>query len=170
MRYSGKLFFPHGAKLTLDISGLSAIQGKTAYELYVQFKSAMANDEFDAKVQGDAPGKLRPVQLRFRKVGDTSAYVLFEREVDDTATANLQAAMALLSRLDPEEDASVIEHLRRDPDLQSLADSDWTAAAAGADPLAAAFFTAEDPLNDPLIHGLMNLAGAAFFDRLGLLE
>src|SRR3982751_3877236 len=121
MRYSGKLFYPAGARLRLDIEGLSAIQGNTAYELYAQFKSAMDNDEFDARVEGQPEAKLRPVQLRFRKSGQTAAYVLFEREADDAGVSKLEAALALLGRLDPQDDAAAVEVLRNDPDLKSLA-------------------------------------------------
>jgi len=49
-------------------------------------------------------------------------------------------------------------------------EADWESAREDEIPLAAAFFTGDESLNDPLIHGLMSLAGAAFFDRLGLLD
>src|SRR5690242_5878092 len=62
MRYTGKLFYPPDAKLELDLSNLSPIQGQTAYKLYGQFKREMDNDEFDAKV--DAGEGVEPVLIR----------------------------------------------------------------------------------------------------------
>ena len=66
--------------------------------------------------------------------------------------------------------ARTLRALRGNPNLAMIDDEDWELAETDTVPLAAAFFTGEQSLNDPLIHGLMSLAGAAFFDRLGLLE
>jgi len=167
MRYTGKLFYPPGAKLELDLSNLSPIQGRIAYQLYGQFKKEMDNDEFDAKV--DAGEGVDPVLIRFGRVGQTSGFAAFARGQEETAD-RLEAVVAFLSRLDSDDDAHVIEQLRSNPHLGMIDDSDWESAREDEVPLAAAFFTGEEPLNDPLIHGLMSLAGAAFFDRLGLLD
>ena len=167
MRYTGRLFYPAGAKLNLDLSLLSPIQGHAAYELYGQFKREMNNDEFDARVD---PGKAyQPVLLRFVREGETAGYAAFARGSDETAE-RLEAVAAFLTRLDPDDDRRVMEQLRENPNLAGIAQSDWDAAIEDTVPLAAAFFTSEQSLNDPLLHGLMSLAGAAFFDRLGLLE
>jgi hypothetical protein len=167
MRYTGRLFYPAGAKLNLDLSNLSPIQGHTAFELYGQFKREMNSDEFDAKVD---PGEaFEPVFLRFCRFGETSGYAAFARGAEGTIE-RLEAVIAFLTRLDPEDDRQVIDQLRSNPHLAGIAESDWDVAGDDTVPLAAAFFTSEESLNDPLIHGLMSLAGAAFFDRLGLLE
>jgi hypothetical protein len=167
MRYTGRLFYPAGATLNLDIGNLSPIQGHAAFELYGQFKREMNGDEFDARVD---PGKaFEPVFLRFCRFGETSGYTAFARGADDSIE-RLEAVVAFLTRLDRDDDQQVIEQLRANPHLGMIPDADWAAASDDTIPLAAAFFTSEQSLNDPLIHGLMSLAGAAFFDRLGLLE
>lgn len=167
MRYTGRLFYPAGARLNLDLANLSPIQGHTAFELYGQFKREMNNDEFDARVD---PGEVfSPVFLRFCRFGETSGYAAFARGAGDSVE-RLEAVLAFLTRLDPEDDRLVIEQLRSNPHLATIDESDWETASNDTVPLAAAFFTSEASLNDPLIHGLMSLAGAAFFDRLGLLE
>jgi hypothetical protein len=167
MRYTGRLFYPAGAKLNLDLANLSPIQGHTAYELYGQFKREMNSDEFDARVDpGDA---YQPVFLRFLRMGETAGYAAFARGSGETVE-RLEAVIAFLTRLDPMDDRAVIDQLRANPHLAVITEADWDAAAEDTVPLAAAFFTSEQSLNDPLIHGLMSLAGAAFFDRLGLLE
>ena len=167
MRYTGKIFYPPDARLSLDLSNLSPIQGRSAYELYGQFKREMENDEFDAKV--DAGAEAQPILLRFGRVGQTAGYAAFARGHEETAD-RLEAVVAFLSRLDPEDDARAIASLRANPHLSMIDEGDWASAAEDEVPLAASFFTSESALNDPLIHGLMSLAGAAFFDRLGLLE
>lgn len=167
MRYTGKLFFPPGAKLNLDLANLSPIQGHAAYELYGQFKKEMNADEFDAKVD---PGlTFEPVLLRFCRVGETSGYAAFAQGAEETAE-RLDAVVAFLTRLEPDDDQQVIAELRGNENLSMIDESDWELAGADEMPLAAAFFTSQEALNNPLIHGLMSLAGAAFFDRLGLLE
>ncbi|HEY2587962.1 MAG TPA: hypothetical protein VGI81_19620 [Tepidisphaeraceae bacterium] len=167
MRYTGRLFYPAGAQLNLDLGNLSPIQGHAAYELYGQFKKEMNSDEFDAKVD---PGHVyTPVFLRFCRVGETAGFAAFARGPDETVE-RLEAVLAFLTRLDEADDREVIEQLRQNAHLAGIDDSDWDAAANDTVPLAAAFFTSEQALNDPFIHGLMSLAGAAFFDRLGLLE
>lgn len=166
-RYTGKLFYPPGAELKLDLAHLSPIQGHTAYQLYGQFKREMNYDEFDAKV--DAGEEAEPVLLRFRRVGQTAGYAAFARGRDDVAE-RLEAVAAFLSRLDPEDDSRCVEELRANPHLTMIQADDWDAIRDDTIPLAGSFFTSEAALNDPLIHGLMSLAGAAFFDRLGLLE
>jgi hypothetical protein len=107
--------------------------------------------------------------VRFHRVGQTAAYAAFARGPDGTAT-KLEAVLALLSRLDPDDDHKTLDALHRNPNLSNIDPTDWSAARSQTGPTAAAFFTDEQALNDALIHGLMSLAGAAFFDRLGLLE
>jgi hypothetical protein len=193
MRYTGRLFYPRGARLSLDLSALSPIQGRVAYDLYAQFKREMDAEEFDARVDvgagrggGVGGGDDDPIFLRFRRVGETAAYVAFARGgggggdaggADTAATEaadearDLRAVMGLLARLDRDEDEQVIDELSAKADLAGVIDEDdWAAARAEPKPLSAAFFVDEAALNDPLLHGLMSLAGAAFFDRLGLLS
>jgi hypothetical protein len=183
MRYTGRLFYPRGATLALDLSALSPIQGKVAYDLYAQFKREMDAAEFDARIDAGEPGGIEPVFLRFKRVGQTAGFVAFARGGPDTddpdadADADvydareLRAVMALLARLDADEDGRVIDELSANPHLAAVIDDDdWAAARDESRPLAATFFVDEDALNDPLLHGLMSLAGAAFFDRLGLLS
>src|SRR5579863_1149905 len=105
MKYAGKLFYPPDAKLSLDLSSLSPIQGQTAYQLYGQFKKEMEEDEFDAKV--DAEGEGEPVLLRFGRVGQTAGYAAFARGAGETAE-RLEAVVAFLSRLDERDDAKVL--------------------------------------------------------------
>jgi len=167
MRYTGRLFYPEGAKLTLNLDHLSPIQGQAAYELFGKFKREMESDEFDARV--DPGHEYEPVFLRFCRFGDTAGYAAFARG-SNGEIERLEAVVAFLTRLDSADDREVIEQLRANPNLSMIPDSDWLAAGEDDIPLAAAFFTSEQSLNDPLIHGLMSLAGAAFFDRLGLLE
>ena len=167
MRYTGRLFYPADAKLTVDLGNLSPIQGHAAYELFGQFKKEMNSDEFDAHVD---PGQAYdPVFLRFCRIGETAGYAAFARG-EGEEIERLEAVLAFLTRLDPDDDRQVIEQLRENPYLSDIDSADWDEAADDEVPLAAAFFTSEKSLNDPLIHGLMSLAGAAFFDRLGLLE
>ena len=167
MRYTGKLFYPPGAKLNLDLSSLSPIQGHVAYKLYGQFKREMNGDSFDATV--DAGETFEPILLRFCRVGQTAGYAAFARGTADTAQ-RLEAVVAFLSRLDDSDDQNVLDQLQSNENLSMIDAEDWEFARQDEVPLAAAFFTSEAALNDPLIHGLMSLAGAAFFDRLGLLE
>ncbi|HEY8751954.1 MAG TPA: hypothetical protein VIM11_28490 [Tepidisphaeraceae bacterium] len=167
MHYTGKLFYPPNARLELDLSNLSPIQGRAAYQLYGQFKREMDNDEFDATV--DAGEGVEPIMIRFGRVGQTAGYAAFARGNEETAE-RLEAVVAFLSRLDPDDDDKVIEQLRANPFLEMIDEADWESAREDEIPLAAAFFTGDESLNDPLIHGLMSLAGAAFFDRLGLLD
>jgi hypothetical protein len=167
MRYTGKLFYPPDATLHLDLTSLSPIQGKKAYELYGQFKKEMESDQFDAKVSAEE--EEAPILFRFGRIGQTAGYAAFARGPGESAE-RLEAVVAFLSRLDEEDDAKAIEQLRGNPNLAMIDESDWEQAGEDEIPLAAAFFTNEEALNNPLIHGLMSLAGAAFFDRLGLLE
>jgi hypothetical protein len=182
MRYTGRLFYPRGARLELDLAALSPIQGHVAYELYARFKREMDAEEFDARIDagGDAraAATMEPVFLRFSRVGQTAAYVAFARggggggdpsDADDEAR-ELRAVMALLARLDRDEDDRVIDELSGNAHLAGIDDEDWDAARGEANPVAATFFADGSALNDPLLHGLMSLAGAAFFDRLGLLS
>jgi len=166
-RYTGKLFYPADAQLKLELSSLSPIQGHTAYQLYAQFKKEMEDDEFDARVESE--DESGPVLLRFGRIGQTAGFAAFARGTNDVAD-RLEAVVAFLSRLDPEDDNKLIEQLRTNPHLSMIDESDWDLAKDDDVPMAAAFFTSEQSLNDPLIHGLMSLAGAAFFDRLGLLD
>ena len=167
MRFTGRLFYPVGAKLKVDLGNLSPIQGHAAYELYGQFKKEMNSDEFDARVD---PGRAyESIFLRFCRVGETAGYAVFARGSGEEIE-RVEAVLAFLTRLDPQDDRQVIEQLRENPHLSEIDPTDWDAAADDQVPLAAAFFTSENSLNDPFIHGLMSLAGAAFFDRLGLLE
>jgi hypothetical protein len=167
MRYTGRLFYPPGAELVLDLENLSPIQGQTAFELYGQFKREMNSDVFDARV--DPSESEVPLFLRFCRVGETAGYAAFARGPGEEAE-RLEAVVAFLTRLEQSDDEQVIEQLRGNDNLSMINDADWEVAATDTVPLAAAFFTSEQSLNDPLIHGLMSLAGAAFFDRLGLLE
>ena len=167
MRYTGRLFYPAGAKLHLELGRLSPIQGHAAYELYGQFKREMNNDEFDARV--DPGTAYEPVLLRFVREGQTAGYAAFARGSGEVAE-RLEAVVAFLARLDPADDERVLAELRGNPNLAEITPDDWDAVTADTVPLSAAFFTSEPALNDPLLHGLMSLAGAAFFDRLGLLE
>ena len=180
MRYTGRLFYPRGATLSLDLSALSPIQGKVAYDLYAQFKREMEAAEFDARIDAGEPGGVEPMFLRFKRVGETAAFVAFapggpeavdEADADVYDARELRAVMALLTRLDADEDDRVIDELSANPHLAAVIDDeDWAAAREESRPLAATFFVDEAALNDPLLHGLMSLAGAAFFDRLGLLS
>src|SRR6476661_1852021 len=166
MQYSGRMFYPQGARLELDLGSMSPIQGQMAFKLYAQLKEAMENDEFDARV--DAEGENEPVLLRFRRVGQTAAYAAFGQGPDDDPE-RLDAVLALLGRLDATEDEDALAELERNPHLNEISERDWQSVRADTMPIAAAFFTSEAALNTPLLHGLMRLAGAAFFDRLGLL-
>ncbi|HWE01134.1 MAG TPA: hypothetical protein VG326_01900 [Tepidisphaeraceae bacterium] len=167
MRYTGLLFYPPGAKLTINQDDLSPIQGKTAYRLYAQFKKEMTGEEFEARV--DTGGLTEPILLRFRRVGQTAAYAAFAR-AEHGAAEKLDAVVAFMSGLDAEEDKRVLEKLRAAPSLRMIPTDDWTNADQTDGPMSAAFFTSEHSLNNPILHGLMSLAGAAFLDCLGLLD
>lgn len=167
MRYTGLLFYPPGAKLTIDQEDLSPIQGSTAFDLYAQFKKEMVDDEFEARV--DTQGATDPILLRFRKVGHTAAYAAFARGGEGQAE-KLDAVVAFLSGLDREEDQRLIEKLKAAPSLRMIPTDDWADAHDTDGPVSAAFFTSESALNNPILHGLMSLAGAAFLDCLGLLD
>jgi hypothetical protein len=161
------LFYPPGSKLTINQDDLSPIQGKTAYRLFAQFKKEMTGDEFEAKV--DTGGLTEPILLRFRRVGQTAAYAAFARGEKGTPE-RLDAVVAFLSGLDSKEDQRVLTKLRAAPSLRMIPTTDWADAHDTNGPLAAAFFTNEAALNNPILHGLMSLAGAAFMDCLGLLD
>jgi hypothetical protein len=162
------MFYPRGAKLELDLASLSPIQGQTAYTLYAQFKGAMEHDEFDARV--DAEGQIDAMVLRFRRIGQTAGYAGFGSGPPEEEPDKLDAVLALLGRLDEDEDEAVLVKLQSNPNLAGIAEADWEQLRREREPVAAAFFTSEAALNTPLLHGLMSLAGAAFFDRLGLLD
>ena len=44
---TGLLFYPPGARLTINQDDLSPIQGSVAYQLYAQFKKEMTGEEFE---------------------------------------------------------------------------------------------------------------------------
>ena len=167
MRYTGLLFYPPGAKLCITQDDLSPIQGKIAYRLYAQFKKEMTGEEFEARV--DTSGLTDPILLRFRRVGQTAAYAAFARGAAGSPE-KLDAVVAFLGGLDVEEDKRVLKKLRAAPSLRMIPLADWREARTTDGPLAAAFFTSEPALNNPILHGLMSLAGAAFLDCLGLLD
>ncbi|MDB5355675.1 MAG: hypothetical protein JWN24_2128 [Phycisphaerales bacterium] len=167
MHYTGKLFYPQGAKLELDQASLSPIQGRTAFQLFSQFKKEMGEDEFDARV--DAGGVTHTILVRFRKVGQTAAYAAFAHGEKDTVQ-KLDAVVAFLTGLDHEEDQRVLEKLRAAPSLRKIGPEDWQSVTEPGSPVAAAFFMNESALNNAILHGLMSLAGAAFLDGLGLLD
>ena len=166
MRYTGLLFYPPGAKLAIDQDDLSPIQGETAFRLYAQFKKEMTGDEFEARVETD--GLTEPILLRFRRVGTTAAYAAFARE-ENGEPERLDAVVAFLSGLDEDEDERVLTKLRAAPSLRMIPTDDWRDIHTKNGPVSAAFFTSEPALNNPILHGLMSLAGAAFLDCLGLL-
>jgi len=168
MRYTGLLFYPPGAKLTIDQGDLSPIQGNTAYRLYAQFKKEMTEEEFEARI--DTDGLTEPILLRFRRVGQTAAYAAFARAQNDGEIEKLDAVMALLGGLDSEEDERVVTKLKAAPSLRMIPTEDWADVHKNGGPVSAAFFTNEPALNNPILHGLMSLAGAAFLDCLGLLD
>ncbi len=167
MRYTGLLFYPPGATLTIDQDDLSPLQGETAYRLFGQFKKEMTGEEFEARV--DTGGLTEPILLRFRRVGQTAAYAAFARE-ENGEPERLDAVVAFLSGLDAEEDDRVLTKLQAAPSLRMIPTDDWKNAHETGGPLSAAFFTSEPALNNPILHGLMSLAGAAFLDCLGLLD
>jgi hypothetical protein len=167
MRYAGLMFYPPGAKLTIDNDGLSPLQGHTAYELFSQFKREMSHEEFDARVE--MGGLTEPILVRFRRVGHTAAYAAFARGENGTPQ-KLDAVVAFLGGLDRDEDERVLTKLRAAPSLRAIAPDDWQEARGSDGPISAAFFTNEPALNNPILHGLMSLAGAAFLDGLGLLD
>lgn len=167
-RYTGLLFYPPGAKLTINRDDLSPIQGQTAYRLYAQFKKEMGEEEFEARV--DTGGLTEPILLRFRRVGQTAAYAAFARAENDGDIEKLDAVMALLGGLDSEEDQRVVDKLKAAPSLRMIPTEDWADVHKSGGPISAAFFTSEPALNNPILHGLMSLAGAAFLDCLGLLD
>jgi hypothetical protein len=167
MRYTGKLYYPRGARLDRDPATLSAIQGRGAFDLYGQFKREMGQDQFDARVE--AGPEVAPVLVRFHRVGQTAGYAAFARGTGQTAE-KLEAVVAFLARLDGDDDGAVVDWLRGNAHFAFVSAGEWDTLAGDRKATVAAFFTDELALNDPLIHGLMNLSGAAFFDRLGLLE
>src|SRR5437868_6788157 len=105
MRYTGMLFYPRGLKLELDMAALSPIPAELAYTIYAQFKREMEQEQFDAEVE--TGGVFAPMLLRFQCVGQTSAYAAFARGANGEAT-DLEAAVALLTRLDSEEDDKLL--------------------------------------------------------------
>ena len=167
MHYTGMLFYPPGAKLTINQDDLSPIQGETAFRLYAQFKKEMTGDEFEARVE--TGGLTEPILLRFRKVGQTAAYAAFARG-EEGAPETLDAVVAFMSGLDSEEDERVLTKLKAAPSLRMIPTDDWANAHKTGGPVSAAFFTSEPALNNAILHGLMSLAGAAFLDCLGLLD
>ena len=167
MRYTGLLFYPPGAKLTIDQEDLSPLQGQTAYRLYTQFKKEMIGEDFEARV--DTGGLTEPILLRFRRVGQTAAYAAFAHG-EEGAPDKLDAVVAFMGGLDSEEDERVLTKLRAAPSLRMIPTDDWAEAHKSEGPTSAAFFTSEPALNNPILHGLMSLAGAAFLDCLGLLD
>ena len=170
MHYTGKLFHPAGAVLSLDLAGLSPIQGKLAFDVFAQLKARMENDQFGLQV--DPTPTYPSTTLAFRRFGQTAATVTFapSQRVTDEAPPAVEAALAILPRLDRDDDIAALGSLLTDPVFaEVIAADDFEAAHRHAGPLTAAFFTSEESLNAPLLHGLMSLTGAAFFDRLGLL-
>ena len=169
MHYTGKLFHPAGAVLTLDLAGLSPIQGKLAFDVFGQLKARMENDQFGLQVD---PSPTYPsTTLAFRRFGQTAATVTFRptERVTDQSPPAVEAALAILPRLDRDDDIAALGSLLTDPAFDAIAPDDFESAHRHVGPLTAAFFTSEEALNAPLLHGLMSLTGAAFFDRLGLL-
>lgn len=164
MQYTGKLFYPRGTALRLDLDDLSPIQGELAFQVYGRLKRAMNKDHFAMEI--DPAGFTQPLILGFVRVGQTAAYAAFARQPAE----QLEAVMALLPRLDNADDQVTLDHLRADARLAMIDPDDWQDAHDQPGPVAATFFTNEPALNDPFIHGLMSLTGAAFLDRLGLLQ
>lgn len=170
MRYTGKLFHPAGANLYLDLAALSPIQGRLAFDVFAQLKTRMEQDRFSLQV--DPSPAYPPLTLSFRRYGQTACTVTFSPGADDddgAAAGDVDAALALLPRLDRNDDIAALGSLMNDGRLSMIAEGDFEAAHRHPGPLAAAYFASEESLNAPMLHGLMSLAGAAFFDRLGLL-
>lgn len=167
MRYTGKLFHPEGTELELDLAGLSPIQGKLAFDVFGQIKSRMEHDQFGIAV--DASPMYPPTNFNFKRYGQTAAVVRFSPASGEDH-GKLLAALAILPRLDRADDTAALAALLGDGEVSGvIAEEDFEAAHRHAGALTAAFFLSEEALNAPLLHGLMSLAGAAFFDRLGLL-
>jgi hypothetical protein len=168
MRYTGKLFHPAGAELELDLAGLSPIQGHLAFDVFAQIKQRMENDQFVLQI--DASPTYLPTMMAFRRYGQTAGVVRFAPSGGEDV-GPLDAALAILPRLDRADDIAALGSLLEDPELSGvIAGEDFEAAHRFPKPLTAAFFASEEALNAPLLHGLMSLSGAAFFDRLGLLD
>lgn len=168
MRYTGKLFHPPGTELTLDLAGLSPIQGKLAFDVFAQLKQRMERDEFALQV--DPSPTYPPATLFFRRFGQTAGTITFATRNSEGEFQPIDAAMAILPRLDRADDMGALASLLTDPQLKMIDPDDFESAHRHPGPLTAAFFTSEEALNAPLLHGLMSLAGAAFFDRLGVLD
>ena len=167
MRYTGKLFHPTGTELKLNLAELSPIQGKLAFDVFAQIKQRMELDQFGLQI--DPSPVYPPATMNFRRHGQTAATVHFTA-ADGMETGRLDAALAILPRLDRNDDIAALGTLLKDPELTAvIAEDDFESAHRHPGPLTAAFFASEDALNAPLLHGLMSLTGAAFFDRLGLL-
>lgn len=165
MHYTGKLFHPPGTTLTLDLAGLSPIQGHLAFDVFAELKTRMKDDQFALQI--DPSPAYPPTTLTFRRFGQTAATVLFTP--DSASDAPVDAALAILPRLDRADDMAALASLLQEPRLSIINPDDFEIAFRHPGPLTAAFFTSETSLNAPLLHGLMSLAGAAVFDRLGLL-
>jgi hypothetical protein len=168
MRYTGKLFHPPGTELTLDLAGLSPIQGKLAFDVFGQLKHRMEHDQFALQV--DPSPTYPPTTLFFRRFGQTAAIVTFAARDAEGEFRPIDAALAILPRLDRDDDIAALGSLLSDSQLAMISRDDFESAHRHPGPLTAAYFTSEDALNAPLFHGLMSLAGAAFFDRLGILD
>jgi hypothetical protein len=168
MRYTGKLFHPPEATLELDLAALSPIQGRLAYDVFAQLKTRMEDDRFTLEV--DPSPAYPPLTLAFRRFGQTAAVVTFGPKDPDPVADPIDAALAILPRLDRNDDIAALGSLLGDRRLAGIAPEDFESAHRHQGPLAAAFFTSHASLNSPLLHGLMSLTGAAFFDRLGLLS
>lgn len=168
MRYTGKLFHPPGTELTLDIAGLSPIQGKLAFDVFGQLKHRMEHDQFALQV--DPSPTYPPITLFFRRFGQTAATVTFADRDREGEFKPIDAALAILPRLDRADDTGALASLLTEAQLKMIDPDDFETAHRHPGPLTAAFFTSETALNAPLIHGLMSLVGAAFFDRLGILD
>jgi hypothetical protein len=168
MHYTGKLFHPSDAELTLDLASLSPIQGKLAFDVFGQLKHRMEHDEFALQV--DPSPTYPPTTLFFRRYGQTAATVRFAARDAEGEFRPIDAALAILPRLDRADDTGALASLLTDPQLGVISPNDFESAHRHPGPLTAAFFTSEAALNAPLLHGLMSLAGAAFFDRLGVLD
>src|SRR4051812_7134770 len=128
MHYTGKLFHPAGAVLSLDLAGLSPIQGKLAFDVFAQLKARMENDHFGLQV--DPTPTYPSTTLTFQRFGQTAATMTFtpSERVGDEAAPTVQAALAMLPRLDRDDDIAALGSLLTNRQFAVISEDDFESA------------------------------------------